>query len=60
MHKNGAQIGRQCERSFGSIDIAKRAPFPEDCVSAFIPVENGCLVYQAPFGWAFKENNGAY
>jgi len=55
LHKNGGRIGRQCERPFGSIAIAKRAPFPEDCVSAFIPVENGCHVYQAPFGWTFEE-----
>jgi len=55
LHKNGGRIGRQCERSFGSIDIAKRAQFPEGCVSAFILVENGRHVYQAPFGWTFEE-----
>ncbi|MGA8154472.1 MAG: hypothetical protein WB952_26240 [Terriglobales bacterium] len=36
-----------------SVDAAKKAPLPERCVSAFIPVGAGYHVYSARFGWTF-------
>jgi hypothetical protein len=45
-------VGTQSENdSFTSIDEAKTAPLPEGADFAFIKTKNGCLVYQAPFGW---------
>ena len=49
--KNTDPPGKQCERSFASLEEAKAEPFPKGCVFAFIPVEAGYHVYSATLGW---------
>lgn len=53
LRKNGDQPGKQCERSFSSVDVARETSLPEHCVFAFVPVENGYHVHSARFGWEF-------
>jgi hypothetical protein len=55
-NKNGGQPGTGRERSFASLDAAKRAPFPDGCVFAYIPLDQGSWVYHsAKFGWEFQQ-----
>jgi hypothetical protein len=53
VHKSGrlGEIIAPTER-FPSIELAKRAPFPDGCAQAMIPVDGGWEVYRsAAFGW---------
>jgi hypothetical protein len=56
LHKNSDQPGKQCERSFASLDAAKTARFPEGCTFARIKVDTGSWVYHsARFDWEFHQ-----
>jgi hypothetical protein len=54
LHRN-ASGGKQSEGQFGSVEEAKKAPFPEGSTFAYIPVDDGYHVYSPKLGWEFHK-----
>lgn len=47
------KVGKIIEVSFNSLEDAKMAKFPDGCVFAFLPIEDGFHVYSDTLGWEY-------